>query len=89
MRREPLPLLRDGVYEERFGDLEKLGKADIVEQMERVELIKAQIAAFQRRQDEAAAKATTQSTPTGSSGAPVSTPAGGEPSGQTPPLQGS
>lgn len=36
VRREPLPVAREGVYEERFGDLEKIARTDITEQMERV-----------------------------------------------------
>lgn len=43
VRREPLPGSNDGVYEERFGDLEKMAKADIVVQMEHVEDLKAKI----------------------------------------------
>lgn len=49
VRRESLPLSQDGVYEERFGDLEKLAKADITVQFERVAEIKDQIAGFVSR----------------------------------------
>lgn len=87
VKRESLPMSKEGLYEERFGDLEKLAKADLVEQMERVEQLKSQIAAYKKRvkEDEerrvkvkadmdAAAKAVT----------PV-----GEQPVKTPPLQGS
>jgi len=52
VRREPLPVSHEGLYEERFGDLEKLAKADIVIQMEEVERIKAQIASFEKKYQE-------------------------------------
>lgn len=40
----------EGLYEDRFGDLEKLSRQDIVVQMERVEELKAQIDAFNKRE---------------------------------------
>lgn len=56
VRRESLPQTKDGLYEDRFGDLEKLSRADIVEKMDRVEQLKAQIDAFEKRQKEKAEK---------------------------------
>lgn len=41
VRNESLPIAREGVYEDRFGDLEKLKTKDITEQMEVVEIVKA------------------------------------------------
>lgn len=92
VKREQLPVAREGLYEERFGDLEKLSKADITVQMERVEEIKADIALHEKRYQErkrkvkadmeAAAKASV--VPPVTSG----TQAGGEPL-KSPPLQGS
>jgi len=43
VRREALPIAREGTYEHRMGDLEKLKNADIVDQMERVSELKANI----------------------------------------------
>jgi len=43
VRRESLPIEKDGIYEERMGDLEKLANADITEKMERVEQLKSTI----------------------------------------------
>lgn len=40
IRKESLPVAKDGIYEERFGDLEKLAKKDITEQFEVVEELK-------------------------------------------------
>lgn len=53
IRREPLPVSHEGFYESRFGDLEKLSKADIVEQMSKVDELKAHIKAFKERQKKA------------------------------------
>lgn len=50
VRRESLPISKEGLYETRFGDLEKLSHADITEKLERVEELKAQIKAFNDRQ---------------------------------------
>lgn len=44
VRHESLPVHKDGVYEDRMGDLEKLSNADITEQLERAEDIKSKIA---------------------------------------------
>lgn len=35
VRKESLPVLKEGVYEDRFGDLEKLANEDIVVQLDR------------------------------------------------------
>lgn len=43
VRREQLPVLKEGTYETRMGDLEKLAKEDISVQMERVEEIRKNI----------------------------------------------
>lgn len=40
VRHEALPVLQEGVYEDRFGDLEKLAKADITEQLEEADRLK-------------------------------------------------
>lgn len=50
IRREPLPMSKEGLYEERFGDLEKLSKEDIVIQLARAKELKSQIAGFNDRQ---------------------------------------
>lgn len=39
-RKESLPVEKEGVYDTRFGDLEKLKNADIVEQTEKVQQIR-------------------------------------------------
>jgi len=49
IRREALPVMHEGVYSTRMGDLEKLSKEDITVQMERVEELKANIAEGQKR----------------------------------------
>lgn len=51
VRRESLPVAREGVYEERFGDLEKLSKADITIQLDKVEELKNRIADFEARME--------------------------------------
>lgn len=50
IRRESLPVSKEGVFEERFGDLEKLSKQDIVIQMDKVAELKGQIADFEKRE---------------------------------------
>lgn len=40
VRKESLPIEREGYYEDRYGDLEKLAKRDIVDQMEVVQSLK-------------------------------------------------
>lgn len=64
VRRESLPVSKDGLYEERFGDIEKISRLDITEQMEVVQDLKEKIARFERnmeaqekkREEEAAKK---------------------------------
>lgn len=50
VRREPLPTSRDGIYEERFGDIEKIAHMDIVEQLAFAEDLKSKVAAFNDRE---------------------------------------
>lgn len=61
IRRESLPVSKDAVYSTKIGDIEKLSRADITEQMERVQEIAANIEKGQKRarkqkEDEAAAQ---------------------------------
>lgn len=89
VKREALPVARQGMYEERFGDLEKLGKADITVQMERIEELKADIAAFELSYQKKLAKAKEDAAATAAALAQApATPAGGTPV-NSPPLQGS
>lgn len=78
IKREALPVARQGVYEERFGDLEKMSKMDIFDQMEKVEELKADMDLMklkeQRKQQlakQAAEKAATPITPTTGVGEPL------------------
>jgi len=57
VRREPLPVYTEGVYETRFGDLEKQAKLDITEQQEIAADLRAKISDFQKREQEKAEKA--------------------------------
>lgn len=43
VRKESLPIGREGFYEDRMGDLEKLGNEDIVVQLERAADLKSKI----------------------------------------------
>jgi len=52
IRREPLPGTNDGIYEERFGDIEKLAKSDIVIQMEKVDSLKATAAHVRKKESD-------------------------------------
>lgn len=52
IRREPLPLSNDGVYEDRYTDLEKLSKADITVQHEYLRSVKSKIREFERGEEE-------------------------------------
>jgi len=52
VRREPLPGTKEGVYEERFGDIEKMAKADIVEQMESVDALKKAAARVRKKEND-------------------------------------
>lgn len=63
VRREPLPLMREGIYEDRFGDLEKMKHDDIVVQMENVEELKSSIDDFQKKEKAKADKAKASSVP--------------------------
>lgn len=97
VRRESLPVEKQGIYQEGLGDLEKIATEDIHDQMERVANIKNEIAKETARRkkkkedEEAALKATTPPT-----GAPSATPprstsgddarAGGEPLSPSPTL---
>lgn len=56
VRREPLPSTTDGVYEERFGDLEKMSKGDIIDQMENVEVLKGKISRAKQKELDRIAK---------------------------------
>lgn len=47
VRREALPVSKEGLYEERFGDIEKMSRLDITEQMEVVNDLKTRIAKFE------------------------------------------
>jgi len=57
VRRESLPISQQGLYEERFGDLEKMSKADIFDQFEKVKELKEQIKGFNDREKARADKA--------------------------------
>lgn len=48
-RKESLPVEKDGVYEDRFGDLEKLKHEDITVRHEKVEEIKSAVRAHNKR----------------------------------------
>lgn len=52
VRRESLPLSKEGTFEDRYGDLEKLSKEDITVQMDRVEQIRADLLAMKKRIDD-------------------------------------
>lgn len=51
VRREQLPVMKDGVYETRFGDLEKLKNADITEQLDRADQLNDFIKRGKEHQD--------------------------------------
>lgn len=57
VRREPLPVAKEGVYEERFGDLEKIARTDITEQMEKVVELRDQNDQFIEKHKKRKAKA--------------------------------
>lgn len=74
VRREPLPGVQDGTYDERFGDIEKLAKADIVVQMEKIDELKATIKRVRKKEAdriEAARLAALPPTPPPTPPAPV------------------
>jgi len=56
VRREKLPVMREGIYETRMGDLEKLSREDITVQMERAEELKTNISKAQKRMKDAEQK---------------------------------
>jgi len=57
-RREALPIEKNGVYESRFGDLEKLSREDITVRMETAETLRTWREAGEKRlHDEKAAEA--------------------------------
>lgn len=96
IRRESLPIERQGVYHEGLGDLEKMSKEDIHDQMERVESLKGKIkrASDKKKKDEEEkSKATTPSTGSPQvpprSAIPDDARAVGEPLSPSPPPQGS
>lgn len=61
VRRESLPVsVNDGVFEHRFGDLEKMSKGDIFDQTEQAKQWRDDVRSFEAREQakaEAAAKA--------------------------------
>jgi len=48
-RGEALPIEKTGVYETRFGDLEKMRDGDLTEQVEHIEYIKESVKAHNKR----------------------------------------
>jgi len=50
IRRQPLPTTNDGIYETRFGDIEKMALKDPVEQLEYAADLESKIKAFEKRQ---------------------------------------
>jgi len=57
IRKEALPIERQGIYEDRFEDLEKLGKQDITVQMERAEDLREKIDTAEKKVKARAEKA--------------------------------
>lgn len=49
VRREPLPVLNDGLYEDRFGDIEKMKNEDIVDINARKEKMESEIKDYEKR----------------------------------------
>lgn len=56
IRKESLPIEKEGIYEERMGDLEKLAKSDITYRMEKAESLDKVIKKRQKAEADAAAK---------------------------------
>lgn len=56
-RKESLPVEKEGVYETRFGDLEKLKHEDIVVQREKIDEIATAVSSHNKRERDKAAKA--------------------------------
>lgn len=50
VRREPLPLLKEGMYEDRFGDLEKIERLDISEKYELARKARANVDRIRKKQ---------------------------------------
>lgn len=50
VRRESLPIMNEGVYEERYGDLEKMAKSDITEQHESIDKFKKMQKDFKKQE---------------------------------------
>lgn len=57
VRRESLPVLQEGFYEDRFGDLEKIKEEDITQKHERVNELKDVVSKGRKAEKEAAEKA--------------------------------
>lgn len=55
-RRESLPVEKQGFYEDRMGDLEKMSREDITVQMERAADLKQKIKAAEKRMETKAKK---------------------------------
>lgn len=66
IRKESLPIEKQGTYNENLGDLEKLAKADIFERVERAKDLKEKIGKAQTRMKKKAAddKAASNPAPT-------------------------
>lgn len=52
VRKESLPIAHEGVYEHRFGDLEKLSRGDMFDQLEHAKFLETKI--FERNEREKA-----------------------------------
>lgn len=48
-RKESLPIEKEGTYETRFGDLEKIGNMDLTEQSEKIADIKEAVGKYEKR----------------------------------------
>lgn len=71
IRRESLPVgVNDGVYEERFGDLEKFAREDMFDQTQRADEWRSHVRKFNERSQEPKPK---PDEGTGSDGPPVVT----------------
>lgn len=52
LRKEALPISKEGLYEDRMGDLEKLANEDITVQMERAQELKATLKKAQKQKED-------------------------------------
>lgn len=52
IRKEALPIQKEGMYEDRLGDLEKMAHEDITDQMDRVNTIKVKLAKIEKNEQE-------------------------------------